>query len=148
LALTETGVELYQGLSTPPIFWPLILGLRAMVHALAGDPIRALALIDEAIELGGPEAGAPELRMFRGDFNRLLPKPDLAAAEEAYLAAIRASKSGGQRLVELQALTRLVGLRRDLGLTSDGSDELALLYHSFTEGFAEQPLIMARETLG
>jgi predicted ATPase/class 3 adenylate cyclase len=147
LALTETGIELYQGLSTPPIFWPLILNLRAMVHALAGQPIRALALVDEAIELGGP-AAPPDLRMFRGDFNRLLPKPDLAAAEEDYLAAIRVSNEGGQRLTELQALTRLVALRRDLDRSSDGSDELAALYHSFTEGFDEQPLIMARATLG
>jgi hypothetical protein len=118
-----------------------------MVHALAGQPIRALALADEAIELGG-SAAPPDLRMFRGDFNRLLPKPDLAAAEEDYMAAIRASKEGGQRLTELQALTRLVALRRDLDRSSDGSDELAALYHSFTEGFDEQPMIMAREMLG
>jgi hypothetical protein len=35
-----------------------------------------------------------------------------------------------------------------LDRSSDGSDELGALYDSFTEGFDEQPMIMARETLG
>ena len=44
LAMTETAIDLYQGLTTPPVFWPLILGLRGLVHALAGDPEQALDL--------------------------------------------------------------------------------------------------------
>ena len=149
LVMTETGIELYQGLSTPPIFWPLILALRSMVHALAGKPEQALTLIDEAIELGAPEeVVSPEFRIFKGDFLRMLAEPDLTGAEEAYLAAIRGSKAGRLHLVELEALTRLVGLRRETGRSPDGGDELASLYNSFTEGFDEHHLIVAREMLG
>jgi predicted ATPase/class 3 adenylate cyclase len=149
LALTETGIELYQGLTTPPIFWPLILTLRATVHAMAGKPELALGLINEAIELGGPEElVSPEFRIFKGDFIRMLPEPDLAAAEAAYQSAIRGSRAGKIALIELQALTRLVGLRRETGHIPDGSEQLATLYATFTEGFDENPLIMARQMLG
>ena len=149
LALTETGIELYQGLTTPPIFWPLILTLRATVHAMAGKPELALGLINEAIELGSPEElVSPEFRIFKGDFIRMLPEPDLAAAEAAYQSAIRGSRAGKIALIELQALTRLVGLRRETGHIPDGSEQLATLYATFTEGFDEDPLIMARQLLG
>lgn len=147
-AMTETGIDLYQGLTTPPVFWPLILGLRGLVHALAGKPEQALALIDEAIETGAPEGVvSPEFSMLKGDFLRMLPEPDVDAAEDAYLEASRTSRAGGLHLIELQALTRLVGLRREMGRSPDGSDELASLYATFTEGLDEHDLIMARGML-
>jgi predicted ATPase len=149
LAMTETAIELYQGLTTPPVFWPLILGLRGMVHALAGQPERALTLIDDAIELGSPdEVVAPELRMLKGDFLRMLPEPDLAGAEEAYLSASRGAETGGLNLVELQARIRLVDLRRETGQVPDGSEELASSYAGFTEGLDEHDLVVARQMLG
>ncbi|HKY46860.1 MAG TPA: hypothetical protein VJQ79_02640, partial [Acidimicrobiia bacterium] len=149
LALTETGIELYQGLTTPPIFWPLILTLRARVHAMAGRPERALELINEAIQIGAPEElVSPDFRIFKGDFIRLLPVPDPGAAEAAYQAAIRGARAGKLALIELHALTRLVGLRREIGQVPDGSDALADLYANFTEGFDEDTLIVAREMLG
>jgi len=149
LAMTETAIDLYQGLTTPPVFWPQILSFRGLVYALAGQPERALILIDEAIEIGGPDDNdAPEFRVLRGDFLRLLSEPDRSGAEKAYLAAIQGASAGGLRLIELQALTRLVGLRREMGQSPDGADELAALYASFTEGSEEYDLIMARQVLG
>ncbi|MEX1126663.1 MAG: AAA family ATPase, partial [Acidimicrobiia bacterium] len=148
LAMTETAIDLYQGLTTPPVFWPLILSLRGLVYALAGQPEQALALIDEAIELGGHhEVVSPEFRVFKGDFLRMKLQPDLAGAEQAYLSASRGARAGGLHLIELQAWTRLVGLRREMGHSPDGSEELAALYATFTEGFDEHDLIMARQVL-
>jgi predicted ATPase/class 3 adenylate cyclase len=149
LAMTETGIDLYRGLTTPPVFWPLILSVRASVHALAGRPEEALVLIDEAIEFGGQgKVVAPEFGLLKGDFLRMLPAPDRAGAEEAYLAGIRAARNGGLRLIELQGLTRLVVLNREMGRSPDGGDELALLYATFTEGFGEHDLLAAKELLG
>ena len=54
----------------------------------------------------------------------------------------------GQRLPELIALTRLVGLHRQTGRARDRTDELAALYATFTEGLDEHPLVEARELLG
>lgn len=149
LKMTEAAIDLYQGLTTPPVFWPGILSLRGLVHAMAGQPQRAVELIDQAIELGGPlEAASPDFRVFKGDFLRLLPEPDLVAADEAYQAGMRGARANGLHLIELQALTRSVSLRREIGLSPDGSDELTLLYATFTEGFEEHGLRMAREVLG
>jgi predicted ATPase len=149
LAMTETAINLYQGLTTPPVFWPMILSLRGLVHALAGNPEQALVLIDEAIDIGGPEElDSPEFRVLRGDFLRMLPEPDLSGAEAAYLAATRGAGAGGLHLIELQALTRLVGLRREVGHSPDGSADLAALYATFTEGLEERDLVMARQVLG
>ncbi len=148
LEMTERAIDLYQGLTTPPVFWPLILAFRALVHALAGQPERALALIEEAITIGGPDdMTSPEFRIVKGDILRMLSTPDHASAEDSYQSAIRGAHAGGLRLFELQAMTRLVGLRRELGQSPDGSAELATLYGTFTEGLDEHDLAAARDIL-
>ena len=146
LTMTEAAIDLYRGLTTPPVFWPLILSMRGQVHAMAGRPDRALVLIDEAIDTDGPLNA--QFLIFKGDFLRMLPEPDRAAAAEAYQAGVLGSRAEGLHLIELQALTRLVGLRREMGTAPDGSDELASLYATFTEGFDEHDLLMAKEMLG
>ena len=77
----------------------------------------------------------------------MLPTPDLVGAEEAYLSAIRGADAGGLALIALQGLTRLVSLRREMGRTPDGSEELQALYSTFTEGLDEHDLVMARQAL-
>jgi predicted ATPase len=145
LALTEAGIDLYRGLSAPPIFWPLVLGLRAWVQSLAGRPDRALELIDEAmVTEGGP---APELLLARGDFLMALREPDRAQAEAVYREAIELARGRGVLLFELQARTRLVQLLRAMKRTPDGHQELAALYGTFTEGFDEPDLVAARELI-
>jgi hypothetical protein len=148
LVMTEKGIELYHGLTTPPVFWPDLLRLRAQVHSVAGLPERALELIEEALAIGGPEDLAnPEFHIVKGDVLKSFPEPDQEAAENSYLTAAGGARAGGFHLVELQALTRLVGLRREMGRSPDGSDELANLYTSFTEGRDEYDLVAARDLL-
>ncbi len=153
LALTEAGFELYRGLTTPPVFWPLILGLRSRVFALAGRAEEAYALIDEAMEtVGRFESGAadilaPELGMLRGDILLTLPHPDATRAEDEYLAAIEGSRVGRRYMIELQARARLVKLRRAVGRMPDGSGELRALLASFTEGLDEHEVVMAASLL-
>jgi hypothetical protein len=149
LAMTESAIDLYRGLTTPPVFWPQVLMLRGWVHALAGQPELALLLIDEAIQIAGPrDVDAPDFRVFKGDILRMLPAPDLAGAAEAYQAGIRGARTIGLRLIELRGLARLVALHREMGRSPDRCDELASLYATFTEGFDEPDLIVARETMG
>ncbi|MFO7548088.1 MAG: adenylate/guanylate cyclase domain-containing protein [Acidimicrobiia bacterium] len=148
LHMTEAGIDLYQGLTTPPVFWPLILALRATAFAAVGRVTEAMALIDEAIAINGPEeAVSPEFRVQRGDLIRMLPDGDLDDAQESYRAAIRGARQTGVRLVELQALTRLVDLRRSLGQVPDRGEELRDLYGSFTEGLDSPDLVAARTVL-
>jgi len=148
LIMSEQGIELYQGLTAPPVFWPDLLRLRALVHNIAGLSERALELIDEALTVGGPDdLTNPEFLIVRGDILRTFPDPDLEAAEQAYLIAALGAGAGGFHLVELQALTRLVGLHRETGESPDGSEELESLYATFTEGLEERDLVAAREML-
>ncbi len=148
LSMTEAAIDLYQGLTTPPVFWPLILTLRAMVHASAGQPERAVEIVDEAIEIGGRDAiVTPQFWVFRGDFLSMLPEPNFDAAIANYQTAADGAKTGGLHLIRLQALTRLVALRRQLGHTPDGTDELATLHNSFTEGFDEHDVVTAAQLL-
>ena len=148
LAMTEKGIELYHGLTAPPVFWPDLLRLRALVHSTAGLQERALELIEEAITIGGPDILInPEFLIVKGDILRSFPDPDHEATEELYQIAAQASGAGGFHLVELQALTRLVRLRRETGKSPDGSEELASLFATFTEGLEEHDLVAARELL-
>jgi hypothetical protein len=78
---------------------------------------------------------------------RSFPDPDREVAEKSYLTAAHGARAGGFHLVELQALTRMVGLRREMGKSPDGSDELANLYSTFTEGLDEYDLVAARDML-
>jgi predicted ATPase/class 3 adenylate cyclase len=149
LEMTEAGIELYRGLTTPPVFWPLVLNLRGKVHGLAGNPARGIELVDEAIALIGYEETAwPYFRINKGDLLRMLPDPSLDEVQEAYETAVRGSRRGGLRMFELQALNRMVALRRERGFESDQSDELRSLYETFTDGFDEHDLVVTRTLLG
>jgi hypothetical protein len=145
--LTEVAIDIYRGLSAPPIFWPLILGLRAQVHALAGQPERALELVDEAIN-ADPQGPDPDQLVMKGNFLLMVSNPDPGAAEEAYLEAIDKARLREQRLPELRAQTGLVSLRRMMGSVVDGREELAALYATFSDGFDEFDLMRAKELLG
>jgi predicted ATPase/class 3 adenylate cyclase len=146
LELTEAGVDLYQGLSAPPVFWPLILAIRSSVHTRAGRPEIALQLIREAKGLipEGELANA-EFLMIEGDALRMLD--DIEGAENAYMEAVRSAQATGEKLAELQSSMRIVALRRHHGRSPDGSIELAVVYERFTEGLDELPLQEARALL-
>jgi len=147
--LTEAGIELYQGLTTPPVFWPYILLLRGMVHGHAGSVERGIELIDEAIAVLGPVGRVPpEFRLTRGDLLLQRPVPATGEAMAGFEIARDESAQMGLDLLELQAMTRIVALRRQLGEVPDGADELRQIYDRFTEGFGEHDLVSARAVLG
>lgn len=147
LAKTETGIDLYSGLTTPPIFWPLILALRSFAHLAAGHHDEALALIDEAIAgIGGEEMLNPEFRVQRGDILSAR-SADPAEIEESYRAAIRGARMTGLNMVELQARTRLVPLLRQAS-RDDEIDELRAVLDSIHGGDEEPDVLAARKLLG
>lgn len=148
VALTEQGVDLYRGLAPPPIFWPFVLGLRAGVHAMAGDLPKALELVDEATAIWEAYGMIPpELAIRRSDLLIAMGGPDHADAERLLEQAAQDALALGMRLSELKARTRLLQLRRARGSEADGAPELANLLGTFTEGHDEIDVIAARETL-
>jgi hypothetical protein len=148
IELTEAGHELYGGLTTPPVFWPLLLALLGSGFALAGRTARALDLVERAMgAVGGDETVEPRFWVQRGDLLAALPEAGAAAAEASFLTAVRGARAVGHRLTELAALTGLVEVAAGAA-RANGVAELGALYESFTEGFGEPELVAARAALG
>ena len=145
IACMDRGIALYQGLKTPPVFWPLLLSVRARGFALGGRPDDGLALIDEALGMVG--AGNflyPELALLKGDL--LIALDDTGAAELVFQSALDVSLALGASMPQLQAATRLARLQRAAGKQPD-TDMLLGIYQTFTEGLETTDLADARAVL-
>jgi predicted ATPase/class 3 adenylate cyclase len=102
------GIDQYQDLRTPPVFWPFIRFIQAGAHVEAGTPEPAVPLIEEAIAMGGPTNPiAPLFHIVRGDLWLLGPRPELAAAVASYEGAVAMAERLAARTPQLRALTRL-----------------------------------------
>ena len=136
LERVESGVALYEGIQTPPVFWPLVLSLKADAYARAGKLPDAVSTLDQALGLAG------ERNWLTASF--IAQKGDVlltSAKSEEGVATIRRAadeaKALGARMIQLRALTRLCastdGRQRD-----DAGAELAALLDQFEEG-ADNP---------
>jgi predicted ATPase/class 3 adenylate cyclase len=146
LARIDQGIALYQGLKTPPVFWPLLLSVRAGAFAAGGRPADGLPLIDEAIEMTGEgNVLYPDFALLTGDL--LVALADADGAETWFQSAFDVAGDLGVRMPKLRAATRLSRLRRAAGKRPDGTDELHSVYETFTEGFDTLDLLEARAVL-
>jgi predicted ATPase/class 3 adenylate cyclase len=146
LARIDQGIALYQGLKTPPVFWPLLLSVRARAFGLGGRPADGLPLIDEAIEMTGQHnIFYPEFALLRGDL--LLGLGDAEGAEPCFQSVFEVAGDLEVRMPQLRAATRLTRLWRAAGKRPDGTDELRSVYETFTEGFDTPDLVEARAVL-
>jgi hypothetical protein len=142
----DEGIALYQGLKTPPVFWPLLLSARARGFAFGGRPADGLPLIDEAIEMTGEgNVLYPEFALLKGDL--VLALTDASRAELLFQSVFDAAGDLGVRMPQLRAATRLTRLRRAAGKRPDGTDLLRGVYETFTEGFDAPDLVDARAVL-
>ncbi|HEU4319782.1 MAG TPA: adenylate/guanylate cyclase domain-containing protein [Acidimicrobiia bacterium] len=148
LEMTEAGVSLYRGLTTPPVFWPFILGLRAQVHLLAGQGSVALELARDALAVDPEAPEGAQFWVIIADVLRHSPDAAPADIEDAYQHALTGARQIGARLVELLAWTGLVQFRRRAGISPDGSEELSRLYSTFDEGLDESAMLEAKRVLG
>jgi predicted ATPase/class 3 adenylate cyclase len=147
VAQVRQGVDLYQGLKTPPVFWPMLRALEAGVYAQAGRVQEALAMVDEALEIAGRGSGTtalPELQLLKGDLLLALGRAD--DAEPWFRQALDIAQRLDARMSQLRATVRLCRLRSD----QDGGiavPQLRAVYDTFTEGFTTADLTEARALL-
>jgi predicted ATPase len=150
LAQIRQGIDLYQGLKTPPVFWPLVLFIQAGAHAQAGREADGLALIDEALEIAGRGAGMtllPEFQLLKGDLLLALPQENGANPEPWFQRAFDVAQVLDARMSQLRAAVRLCRLWRDQDNLEHGSRVLRAVYDTFTEGFTTADLTEARVLL-
>jgi predicted ATPase/class 3 adenylate cyclase len=151
LASVRAGMADYQGIVTPPVFWPMLLFVSAAASGMAGRPADGLPPIDAAIGLMGTRGGVmlPELELLKGDLLAGLQAMGVAVESEpaaAWLAAREHARTCGARMSELRADTRLCR-----SVVDDPADprvrDLESLLATFTEGFETADLIDARAAL-
>jgi hypothetical protein len=146
LAQTAEGITLYEGLKTPPVFWPVLLSLRATALALGGRPADALDVIDRAIGMtGGDDILSPAFTVLKGDL--LLAIADLDGAETSYRRALDVAEKWGTRMSELEAATKLTRLQRSRGKHPDEANRLRDVYLTFRDGLESPSLMEARAVL-
>jgi tetratricopeptide (TPR) repeat protein len=147
-AWVRQGVDLYQGLKTPPVFWPMLRALEAGAYAQAGRVEEGLAMVDEALEIAGRGSGTtmvPEFQLLKGDL--LLALGHDADPEPWFQQVFDIAQRLDARMSQLRAAVRLCRLRSD----RDGGESAAQLhavYSTFTEGFTTADLTEARALLG
>jgi predicted ATPase len=148
LTQIRDGLQLYQRLNTPPVFWPLLLYFQAGAYARAGRPAKGVGMIDEAIDLAGTEHSfTPEFYLLKGELLLALPNGGGAAAEPWFQRAFDTAEGLDARMFQLRAAIRLSRLWRDQGKEGDVSQPLRTVYETFTEGFATADLREASDLL-
>ena len=150
LAQIQLGMGIYQGLKSPPIFWPLLRSLQAGVCGLVGRPEQGVALLDEAIAIPGLGYGRVlmvEFYRIKGDLLRALSPENPAEAALWYQRALETAREQGALMLELRAAMSLVRLRRDQGDAEQSRRLLSDVYARFTEGFTTVDLMEARDLL-
>jgi predicted ATPase/class 3 adenylate cyclase len=143
MAEIEHGIEIYQRLPTPPVFWGPLLQLRAPVAAMTGDIARALEMIDEAVALTSdpPNGLLGEMLITQGDILLMADRTDDASI--SFRESVEVATTFETRFVELRALTRLARLDGDAW-----REQLGEVYRKLTEGFDMPDLVAARQVLG
>jgi predicted ATPase/class 3 adenylate cyclase len=152
LAEIRDGIAFYQGLKTPPVFWPLILFVRAGACARSGRTAEGLRQIEDAIDIADQGSGLtliPELYRLKGELLLGLPDADSDrdAAESWFQRAFDVAAELDARMPQLRAAIGLCRSQRERTIAEHGSGLLRAVYATFTEGFTTADLIEAGELL-
>ena len=150
LMQANRGIDLYQELKTPPVFWPLLLLIRAGVCVQAGRPAEGVTLLDEAMEIVGQGSGnvlSSELFRLKGDLLLALSPENLAEAEPWFQQALEIAQERHARMLELRAAISLSRLWREQGKAEQGRRLLTDAYGRLTEGFTTADLKEAQALL-
>ena len=129
------GMEMYRGLRTPPVFWPLLLRLHAGACADAGRTDEGLRLIDEALDVAGRGAGRtlrPELELQRGDL--LVGAGAGEHAEPCFARAFELARELHALMPQMRAATRLCRLARPRDDAQQRRQMLRQVRSAVTEG--------------
>ena len=149
MARSDQGIARYQDLTTPPVFWPMLLSVRARGFGMAGRPEEGLEPVDQAIELmrGVDNVLFPQLPLVKGDL--LAAVAGAGDARGSFRDAFAAADATGARMWQLRAATRLVELRSASGEPA-GEEHAALraIFATFAEESDTADIADARFALG
>jgi len=151
LANVRRGMELYQGRRSPPVFWPLLLGIHARACLEAGRTAEGIQSIDSSLSILN-EGGGPllcELRILKGDLLRAgADSGSSAGAESCYRRALETATALGARISALRAATRLLRSAQTEEDRSSARRALTDILSAFTESPTSRDVLEAQELLG
>src|SRR5262249_53412675 len=120
LAMVDAATRDYGVLQTPPVFWPSLLHLHALVLGMAGRPAEGLARIDEALDivrsLPEPQTLAPEMLLIKGQLV-LADNADASAAEAWFEQSLRVADQLDAPMLQLRPTTALARIWQADGAT-------------------------------
>jgi predicted ATPase len=153
LSNVRRGMELYLGLRSPPVFWPMLLSVEAVANLAAGRAESGLIPIESAVELmsaGDGTAILPGLLVVKGDLLRAAVADGSGAdgaAEECYRRALDRALALNALMPRLRSAIRLYRILSDRGEQETGAAILSAAYDAFGEGFETVDLREARQLL-
>jgi predicted ATPase/class 3 adenylate cyclase len=148
LAEVERGFLLYEGMSTPPVFWPALLMIRATTCAMAGHLDDALEYLDDAdAALPGGDFQASDVAIIRSDVLLAHAPEDRDRAIVELEGALTMAEQAGMRMNALMATTRLARLHRGTAREADAMQALREVLDTFTEGRTTPQVVEARAVL-
>jgi predicted ATPase/class 3 adenylate cyclase len=150
LAEISDGIAMYRGLTTPPVFWPLILFVRAGACARSGRLAEGLGFIDEAIEIARQGSGLTllsEFQVLKGNLLLVLAEASGDGAESWFLRAFEGARELDARMPQLRAAIGLCRAQLERGEAEQALELLSATYATFTEGYRTPDLIDAAKLL-
>lgn len=143
--IDEVGIRRFD------LLYPSLTGVLAEGLAAAGRPVRALALINQALGRSATMQRwyAPEFLVVRGDLMLASGVPGSETSAEAdFVQALQHARRQPALLLELRAVTGLARLEARRGHPSRGLALLDGVYSRFSEGLHTTHLRAARDLLG
>ncbi len=146
----EYGTNMYTELKTPPVFWPLLLSVRAVTCMMAERPREGLKYIEEALDIIGEKSEnpiIPEFFRLKGEVLLMNSSAKMSDAESLFRLAIDFSDRQKIKMFELRAAMSLYRLQQKNGKSEEGKQALSRSYKKFTEGFTTVDLLEAKRLL-
>jgi predicted ATPase/class 3 adenylate cyclase len=135
LATMERGIGLYESASAPPVFWPLLLNIRAKAFLIAGRPADSERMADGALAvLSDDNAMYIGSAVAKGSALAALGRTDEAV--EWFETALALGRSLDLPTPTVMALMHVVEVRP----SDELRNELEALLGRFTEG-SDSPLL-------
>jgi adenylate cyclase len=150
LAQIRIGLDLYQDLKSPPVFWSLLLYLYAEVCSQAGIPEQGLSQLEKSAEIINTSSGGtlfPEFFRLTGELLLAHSPENAAAAELRFQQALGIARELQATMLELRVALSLSRLWLGQGKKEQASQVLRDVYDRFTEGYTTADLVEAKELL-
>ena len=139
---SHDGVAQYQGLRSPPVFWPLLLYVRARAFARAGQA-GGWRSTSSTRRSRSPAGRSPPDLFFAMKGELLLRQPDVATAAETGSDGVSTRRPSWAR----DAAAARGGRAVPGAATEENRELLRAIHATFTEGFATPDLADATAVL-